>query len=553
MPATPSGSPRLSHWTADEEPLLNTTVGDLLRRVAAEVPDRVALVDGDAPHRRWTYAELLTAAERVAGNLLRRFGPGDRIAVWAANSPEWTITQLGAALAGVVFVAVDPAYRASELAYVLGQSGAAGIVHDDSGRGFSRAEMIASVRPDLPCLREVLPLTGPELVAASPPAELPRLDPTSTVQIQYTSGTTGFPKGAELHHLAVVNTSYYCARRAGFSDGGVWANMLPLSHIAGCVTATVGPLSHRGTMVLLSRFDAAQVLRTIEDERCTSTLAVPTMLIAMLEDPDFATRDLRSLRSIISGAATVPVELVERVKQAFGCEVSIVYGMTEGPIVLQTHLTDAPRDQSETIGQPQANVELAIVDPQTREISVCGTPGEIWIRAYSIMNGYHRNPEATAAAVTDDGWLRTGDLATMDERGFVRITGRLKDMIIRGGENLYAREIEELIFTHPAVADVAVIGVPDDRLGEIVAAVVRPREGQGLPERELYDFCADRLSYAKVPVLWAAVEAFPLTPSGKIQKHVLRAQVADGTIPVVPIEVREGARYARDRAVRAGA
>ena len=554
MPATPSGSPRLSHWTADEEPLLTTTVGDLLRRVATEVPDRIALVDGNAPHRRWTYAELLAAAERVAGNLLARFAPGERLAVWGSNSPEWIITQLGSALAGMVFVAVDPAYRASELAYVLGQSEAAGIVHDDSGRGFSRAEVIARVRPDLPALRDVLTLGGPELLeAAPPPATLPRLDPASTVQIQYTSGTTGFPKGAELHHLAVVNTSYYCARRAGFTDGGVWANMLPLSHIAGCVTATVGPLSHRGTVVVLNRFDAAQVLRTIEEERCTITLAVPTMLIAMLEEPGFGERDLSSLRSIISGATTVPVELVERVKQAFGCGFSIVYGMTEGPIVLQTHVTDAPLDQSETIGRPQANVELAIVDPDTREITLCGTPGEIWIRAYSIMNGYHRNPEATAAAITDDGWLRTGDLATMDERGFVRITGRLKDMIIRGGENLYAREIEELIFTHPAVADVSVIGVPDEKLGEIVAAVVRPSKGCGLAARELYDFCVDRLSYAKVPVLWAAVETFPTTPSGKIQKHVLRAQVADGTIPVVPIEVREGARYARDRAVRAGA
>lgn len=545
MPATPSGSPRLSHWTADEEPLLTTTVGDLLRRVAAEVPDRVALVDGNAPRRRWTYAELLAAAERVAGNLLARFEPGERVALWGSNSPEWIITQLGAALAGVVFVAVDPAYRAAELAYVLGQSQASGIVHDDSGRGFSRADVIARARPDLPSLREVLPLLGPDLLASEPPpVDLPRLDPASTVQIQYTSGTTGFPKGAELHHLAVVNTSYYCARRAGFEDGGVWANMLPLSHIAGCVTATIGPMSHRGTVVVLKRFDPAQVLRTIEDERCTLTLAVPTMLIAMLEDPDFGRRDLSSLRSVISGAATVPVELVERVKQAFDCGFSIVYGMTEGPIVLQTHVTDAPQDQSETIGRPQANVELAVVDPRTREIPPCGTPGEIWIRAYSVMNGYHRDPEATAAAITEDGWLRTGDLATMDDRGFVRITGRLKDMIIRGGENLYAREIEELIFTHPVVADVSVIGVPDERLGEIVAAVVRPRERQELPVRELYDFCAERLSYAKVPVLWAAVDAFPMTPSGKIQKHVLRTRVVDGTIPVVPVEVREGARYA---------
>lgn len=554
LTATSAGGTPLSHWTGDAEPLLNTTVGDLLRRVASEVPDRVALVDGSAPlesRRRWTYAELLAAAERTAGHLRRRFDVGERVAIWAANCPEWTILQLAAAMSGLVLVALDPAYRSAEVAYILRQSEAAGIVHDHTGRGFSRAQVIEEVRPKLPHLREVLDLMAPDLLEKeSPGFAPPELDPKSTVQIQYTSGTTGFPKGARLHHLAVINTSYYCARRAGFEDGGVWINMLPLSHIAGCITATIGPIAHRGTVVILNRFDAAQVLQTIEEERGTITLAVPTMLIAMLENPDLGKRDLSSLRAVISGAATVPVELVERTKKALDCDFSIVYGMTEGPIVLQTHLTDAPRDQSETVGQPQANVELAIFDPNTNEVLPCGTIGEIRIRAYSVMNGYHRDPEATRAAITEDGWLCTGDLAVMDERGFVRITGRLKDMIVRGGENIYPREIEEVLFTHPLVADVSVIGVPDEKLGEIVAAVVRLREGRELPVRELYDYCAERLAYSKVPVLWARVEQFPLTASGKIQKHALRAQVVEGKIPVVPVNVREGARYRGVAAVR---
>jgi fatty-acyl-CoA synthase len=551
LETTAERGPR-SHWRPRPAPLLYLTVGDLLRRVAAEVPDRVALVDGSVPfreRRRWTYAELLAAAERVAANLRQRFDVGDRVAVWAANSPEWIITQLGAAMSGVVLVAVDPAYRPAELSYVLRQSGAAGIIHDDTGRDLSRALVIDEVRGELPDLRRVIDLAGPDLFARAPGAPaLPSLDPRSTVLLQYTSGTTGFPKGAQLHHLAVINTSYFCAERGGFEDGGVWINMLPLAHIAGSVTAVFGPIAHRGTIVILPRFDAAQVLRAIEEEQGTLTLAVPTMLIAMLGDRAFAGRDLSSLRSVISGAATVPVELVERVQKSFGCGVSIVYGMTEGPIVLQTHLGDSPQDQSQTLGQPQANVELAIVDPRSGEALPCGTPGEIRIRAYSIMNGYYRNAEATAAAITQDGWLRSGDLATMDERGFVRITGRLKDMIIRGGENLYPREIEEVIFAHPSILDVSVIGVPDQRLGEVVAAVVRLRAGEELRVADLCDFCAQRLAQAKVPILWAAVDQFPLTPSGKIQKHVLRARVADGALSLIPAGRRPGARPAADAA-----
>lgn len=545
-----AGESQIAHWLADDEPLLEIGVGELLRRVAAEVPDRCALIDASAPadgRRRWTYAELLVDVERVARSLRSHFSEGERVALWAANSPEWIITQLGAALAGVVLVTIDPAYRSKELSYVLRQSEAAGVLHDDTGRGYSRADLLDDLRGELPHLRSVFDIFGDELRRPpTHPVVLPTVDPRSTLQIQYTSGTTGFPKGAELHHLGAINTSLFCARRGGFEDGGVWVNMLPLSHIAGCITSVLGPITHRGAIAILNKFDAAEVLDVITEERGTMTLAVPTMLISMLEDPNILTRDLSSLRSVISGAATVPVDLVERVKGTFGCGFSIVYGLTEGPIVLQTHITDSPVDQAETIGQPQANVELAIVDPASLAFAACDEPGEIWIRAYSIMNGYYRNAEATRETVDGEGWLRSGDLATMDDRGFVRITGRLKDMIIRGGENLYPREIEELIFTHPSVADVSVIGIPDDKLGEVVAAVVRTRDGQSFAIQDLHEFCSEHLAYSKVPALWGAVESFPLTPSGKVQKHVLRSLVVDGEIVVTASRARPRARPATD-------
>lgn len=547
----------LSHWLPDVEPLLDTTIGDLLRTLAAEVPDVIALVEGSAPldsRRRWTYAELLTSAERVARALRRRFEVGERVALWAKSSPDWTIFQLGAALSGVVLVGIDPSFRAGELEYVLKQSEAAGIVHDETGRGFVRLDVIKEVEGSLPNLRLIIDMDGGDLWGDDEgTVELPQLDPKSTVLFQYTSGTTGFPKGAMLHHLGVINASFFAARRAGFGPGDVYINTLPLAHIAGSIMATLGPLASRGTVVILERFNPGQVLKVIEEERGTLMFGVPTMLIAMLEDPGLEQRDLSRLRAVGSGAASVPVDLVERVKEALHCTFFIIYGMTEGPMVLQTHGSDSLRDQTETLGRPQPNVELGIFDPVTGQVLPCGEPGEIWIRGYQVMNGYFRQPEATAEAVSEDGWLHTGDLAMMDDRGFVQITGRLKDMIIRGGKNLYPREIEELIFTHPSVADVSVVGVPDDVLGEVVAAVLRVREGEQLDVEQLYDFCAARLTSAKVPVLWATVDEYPLTPSGKIRKHVLRDLLIDHKIPLIPIPSRgEAQRSAHDTSGVAG-
>jgi fatty-acyl-CoA synthase len=519
------------------EPLLETTVGALLRRVAEAVPDRTALVEGvidadDGEPRRWTYAELLDAAERVAGRLAATLPAGSRVALWAANSPEWVVAAFGVALARMVAVPVDPGFGARELERVLGRSGAAGVLHDRAHRGTPLADVLGEVAPRLPALELVLPIDAPELRAGAP-GRLPDADPGDPVLMQFTSGTTGFPKGAQLHHRAVVNASRACARRTGFGDGDTWMNVMPVFHIAGGAVATLAALTHRGTQVIMPRFDPAATLRAIARERGSVILAVPTMLLAMLEHPDFAATDLTSLGCVLSGATAVPVELVEQVKREMGCAVSIVYGLTEMPILAQTRLDDSAEDQASTVGRAQENVELAIIDPVTLEPLGVGEPGEVWAHGFQTMTGYFRLPDETAAVVRPDGWVRTGDVGVLDERGFLRLTGRLKDMIIRGGENVYPKEIEDVVFGHPAVADVHVVGTPDPTWGEVVTAVVRWRPGHPpVGPAAMYAWCSERLAHSKRPVLWGGVEAFPLTPSGKVRKSELVRLVADGRIRV---------------------
>ena len=527
-----------SHWPADtSEPVLDTTVGGLLREAAAEAPGRTALVAGvpdPAARRRWTYAELLADAERVARALLARFEPGDRIAVWAPNIPEWVVLELGAGLAGIVVVTVNPAYRAAELAYVLRQSRAAGIFLVDSFRGNPMAASLADVQPDLAELREVVRFEEWDAFLASAPADvaLPDVQPGDPAQIQYTSGTTGFPKGAHLHHRGITNNARFTAQRFEVADGDVWLNPMPLFHTGGCVLGALGALWTRSTHVPVLAFDPALVLELIETERVAVMGGVPTMLIAMMEHPDFGERDLSSLRSVLSGGSTVPADLVRRIEAGLGIRFGIVYGQTEAsPVITQTRLSDAAEDKAETIGQPQPQQEVKVVDTTTGEVLPVGGLGEICSRGYNTMLGYFELPDATAETIDAEGWLHTGDLATMDDRGYCRIEGRLKDMIIRGGENIYPREIEELLFTHPAVADVAVVGVPDDRFGEEVAAVVRLAAGsEGTTEVELRGFVRERLAPQKAPRRWAFVSDLPLTPSGKVQKFVLRERLVKGDL-----------------------
>ncbi len=537
-----------SYRPADKSgPMLDVTLGQLLRQAALEVPDRIALVEGcpDASsRRRWTYAQLLTEAERVASALLGKFQPGERIAVWAPNIPEWELLQLGASLAGMVLVTVNPAFKAQELTYVLRQSRALGLFYLEEYRGTNMTAILAQAKADLPDLRQVVGFAGWQdfVESASASAQLPDVRPDDAVQIQYTSGTTGFPKGAILHHRGIVNASRFMAEGTGLERAGVWVNAMPMFHIGGCGLAAVGTLAQHGKHVLVPGFDAALVLELIESEQGTFMLAVPTMLTRLLDHPDRARHSLSTLHTIISGASMVPAALVRRVQKELDCQFSIVFGQTElHGIITHTHHDDTPEDQSETIGQPMAQVEVKVVDIHTNQVLPIGEQGEICARGYQTMLGYFDMPEATAAALESDGWLHTGDLGTMDERGYLRITGRLKDMIIRGGENIYPREIEALLSEHPRVASAVIIGVPDEKWGEQVAAIIQPVSSEEPPSpAELHDYCRAHLAAYKTPKLWFFVDQFPLTATGKIQKFVLRESVEKGELVPISVEKARG-------------
>jgi fatty-acyl-CoA synthase len=479
--------------------------------------------------RRWTYAELLTDSERVARALLARFRPGERVAVWAPNIPEWVLLEFGAALAGIVLVTVNPALRRRETAYVLAQSRSVGLFYFDEFRGNPMAATVAQLRPELPELRDAVSFSAWDefLAAGDPSMRLPEVRPGDPAQIQYTSGTTGFPKGAHLLHRGITNNARFTFARAGMRRGAAWVNPMPLFHTGGCVLGVLGPVWFRGTHVPVLAFEPGMVLELIEAERAYGFGAVPTMLIAMLEHATFRSRDLSSLGVVVSGGSTVPADLVRRIEGALGVKISIVFGQTElSPVVTQTRLSDTPEDTALTIGQPLPQVECRIVDAEGKVVPV-GVAGEFCARGYQVMREYFDKPEATAETIDADGWLHTGDLCAMDERGYFSITGRLKDMIIRGGENIYPREIEECLFAHPGVADVAVVGVPDERWGESVAAVVRAADPANPPAvDELFAFCRERLAPHKAPRHWYYIDAFPLTGSGKVQKFVLRERIA---------------------------
>src|ERR671933_1446567 len=528
-----------SYLPADvSDSVRETTVGGILRDAAARAGGSIALVEGSpdaTARRRWSFAELLAEAEQVARALLARFEPGERVAVWANNLPEWVLLEFGAALAGVTLVTVNPAYRAGELTFVLKQSRASGIVLVPEYRGQALAATLEQVRAGLPELREVVLFTDWAAFRASGSSSqrLPEVRPEDAAQIQYTSGTTGFPKGAVLHHRGITNNARFWAQRQGIGDGDVLVNPMPLFHTAGCMMLTLGAVQALATQVLPPSFEPGLQLALIESERGTVFMGVPTMLIAMLEHADFARRDLSSVRSALAGGAIVAPELVRRVESALQAPLSIVFAQTEAsPIITQTRLDDTPEDRADSLGRPLPQTDVKIVHPATGETVPRGVIGELCTRGYHVMQGYFDNPEATAAAIDGEGWLHTGDLCSMDERGYCYIEGRLKEMIIRGGENIYPREIEQLLCTHPGVADVAVLGVPDPTWGEQVAAFIRPAAGQHPTADELSSFCREHLAPHKTPRYWQFVESFPLTPSGKIQKFLLRDRfVAAGHSP----------------------
>ncbi len=536
--------PRSSHvtesvWDADDsEPVLDTTVGSILRAAARRSPHTTALVAGGADpvrRRRWTYAELLAEAERVASALASRFGPGERVAVLATSIPESLVLTYGAALAGLVLVPVNPALRADELRHVLGQSGCAGVFLVPEHRGHDLAATIAGLGPDLPALREVVVFDEWESWCASAPppgsdndSQARVVTPDDVAQLVYTSGTTGSPKGALLTHGGMTNAARFGAMRFGMRPGDVYVQTMPLFHVGGQVVSfQLCQLS--ATAVLVPAFDPGLVLELVETEAATLTCGVPTMLLALVDHPDFSRRDLSSLRSVSGGGAVVPAELVAHIERALGVQFAVVFGQTEAcGFISQTRLDDSDEDKGATLGSPLPGVGARVVDPESGVVVGRGEVGELEVRGPNVMAGYHELPEETAAAIGPGGWLRTGDLVTMDDRGYLRMTGRLKEMIVSGGENIFPVEIEAVLLEHPDVAQAAVVGVPDQRWGEAAVAVIVPAAARTPDPPDLEAFLRDRMAAFKVPRRWAFVEELPRTASGKVQKHVVRDALVAG-------------------------
>jgi fatty-acyl-CoA synthase len=531
MAAAPPGRVDRSHWVEPaDDPPREDTVGAVLRAAAEAAPDTVALVEGvadPAVRRRWRYAELLAESELMARALLGRFEPGERVAVWAGNIPEWVILEMAAALAGLTLVTVNPALGAQEIRHVLGQSRSAGVFVQREYRGRILPRTLDDVRAHLPALREVMSFDdwAAFLGSGSASERLPLVHAEDVAQIQYTSGTTGAPKGAMLRHRGITNNARLSyVRTFDMRPGEAFVNPMPLFHTAGCVQGTLCPLISLGTQVLMPGFEPGLQLALIESERAAQLCGVPTMMLAVLDHPALARTDLSSVRYAISGGATVPPELVRRVESTLGVPLSIIYAQTEAsPCITLTRLDDAPLDRATTLGRPLPGTEVKIVEPGGGDPVAHGERGELCTRGFHVMAGYFDDPQQTAAAIDEDGWLRTGDLASMDERGYCRIEGRIKDVIIRGGENIYPREIEQVLLGHRAVAAVAVLGAPDRTWGEQVAAFVQFAPDVSVPgEDELFQYVRRYLAPHKTPRIWRFVDEFPMTPSGKIQKFALR-------------------------------
>ncbi len=521
--------------------LLDETIGDNLRRTIAAHGDNDALV---ARHQgiRWSYTEFGERVERLSAGLLGLgLEVGDRVGLWSPNYAEWTLLQYATANIGVILVNINPAYRTHELAYALNQSGCRLLVAAPSFKGSDYMEMVDQIDGQVPALERSVFLwedEWDELVAGAGGARAgavahraASLTPGDPINIQYTSGTTGFPKGATLSHRNILNNGYFVTRRQGFSSADRLCIPVPFYHCFGMVMGNLGCTTQGATMVIPSdAFDPVHVLETVAAERCTALYGVPTMFIAELGHPDFERFDLTSLRTGVMAGSPCPVEVMKAcVDRMHMDEVTICYGMTEtSPVSTQTLPDDSLHHRTATVGRAHPHVEIRIADATTGESLPRGAIGEFCTRGYSVMTGYWNEPEQTAAAIDGDGWMHTGDLAVMADDGYVNIVGRIKDMVIRGGENIYPREIEEFLYTHPAVADVQVIGVPDPKYGEELMAWVKLRPGTTADEQELREFCRGQIAHFKIPRYVRFVDEFPMTVTGKVQKFVMREQsIAD--------------------------
>jgi len=541
---------------ASDQPLLGETIGEMFDRVAAGAPDVEALV---VSHQRvrWTYGELRARVNAWAAGLVALgLERGDRLGIWSPNNAEWVVTQLASARAGIILVNINPAYRVHELALALTNVGCKALVLATTFRGADYPAMLRELAPELdtstpgelraaavPDLRTVIQIGGSQSPAILAFHDVPGLaDATSVerlrartaqlqfddpINIQFTSGTTGTPKGATLTHHNILNNGFFVGEAQRLDQGDRVCIPVPLYHCFGMVLGNLACLTHAATMVYPSEgFDARAVLETVAAERCSALYGVPTMFIAELEHPEFATFDLRSLRTGIMAGSPCPVEVMKRVVAEMHMrEVTICYGMTEtSPVSFQTAADDPVDRRVSTVGRIHPHVEVKIVDDRG-QIVPTGVAGELCTRGYSVMLGYWDDPARTAEAVDAAGWMHTGDLATLDPEGYCNIVGRIKDMVIRGGENVYPREIEEFLYGHPKIQDVQVIGVPDHKYGEEICAWIVPRPGVELTAEEVRAFCDGQIARYKIPRYVKIVDGFPLTVTGKVQKYLMREQM----------------------------
>ena len=517
----------------DDADIRDITIGDLLQETANAFPDNVAMVDiddnGDACSS-WTYQELFLEAEKLSISLSSRFQKGEKVVVWAPNIPQWVFMEYACALSGLVLVTANPSFKQKELSYVIEQSGAVGLFLIPEYRGNKMDEIAKEAIKGNELLREVTDLYDRDKLYSTNKENEPRTKvyPSDPAQIQYTSGTTGFPKGAVLTHKSLLNNAKIYSERKQISQESVWSNFMPLFHTAGCATGTLGCLTAACKMLLIKQYNADIFAKLIEQQKVTICFAVPTMLFDLLESLKLKPRDTSSLEVISTGGAPVPPELVTRVRERLGCHLLSAFGQTEHSPMISLNPIGATLEQiTKTAGQPLPKTEVSIRSTDTNEVLALGEVGEICARSYAIMSCYNDNPEATEKTVDNEGWLHTGDLGTMDKNGFLTITGRVKDMIIRGGENHFPAEIEAVLVTHPDIMQVAVVGLPDEKWGEVIAAFFT---SETTPKKEdLKSHARNHMSAQKTPSIWVKVGGFPLTGSGKIQKFEIVDRYVKGT------------------------
>lgn len=500
------------------------TVAGLLQQAATDAPDTVALMtlrNADGTRQEVSYAALLDRVRATAQDLLTRFDPGDRLVIWMGNRLDWTVVQFGAAMAGLIVVAINPGCGKGELRYFLEQSQARGLVLEKQNRGRDQVALLSELTPDLNGLDHIIDIDDWPLSSAQP--ALPQVRPDDPALIQYTSGTTGKPKGALLTHRGLVSATRASEQTFGIPPGSTWLNPIPNYTTSGAVFVTLMAMWNRGTMLMLPQFDPELVCRAVDEDRAAFMPLVPTMGFAVLNHPGRAERDFSALRSVVLGGSSIPPSLVTRINDEFGAETHVIFGQTETCSTLcLTPRGDTMEHKTTTVGYPIAGIEIRIADPNTGETMQIGEIGEICARGPSTMAGYFRMEDKTAEALDADGWLHTGDLGYLTEDGYPWITGRLKEMIIRGGSNIYPREIEDILVELDGITEAAVFGIPDDHYGEVAVAAVRIAPGAEVTDEAILCHLGDNVAKYKVPSAIWRVEGFPLTASGKVQKFELR-------------------------------